>query len=117
VRGQIQTMHSSFLGLVFGLLFSIVLVYALIVVNFQSWLDPFIIIAALPGCAGGNRVDAVPHRDPHQRARAHRLDHVHGRGDRELDPGGQLREGADGGWLNATEAALSAGSRASGRSS
>ncbi len=53
VRGQIQTMRSSFIGLVFGLLFSIVLVYALIVVNFQSWLDPFIIIAALPGALAG----------------------------------------------------------------
>jgi CzcA family heavy metal efflux pump len=53
VRGQIQTMHSSFMGLTLGLLFSIVLVYALIVVNFQSWLDPFIIIAALPGALAG----------------------------------------------------------------
>jgi CzcA family heavy metal efflux pump len=53
VRGQVQTMRSSFVGLVFGLLFSIVLVYALIVVNFQSWLDPFIIIAALPGALAG----------------------------------------------------------------
>jgi multidrug efflux pump subunit AcrB len=53
VRGQIQTMHTSFVGLVSGLLFSIVLVYALIVVNFQSWLDPFIIIAALPGALAG----------------------------------------------------------------
>jgi multidrug efflux pump subunit AcrB len=53
VRGQIQTMHSSFTGLLFGLLFSIVLVYALIVVNFQSWLDPFIIIVALPGALTG----------------------------------------------------------------
>jgi multidrug efflux pump subunit AcrB len=53
VRGQVQTMHSSFAGLVLGLLFSIVLVYALIVVNFQSWLDPFIIIAALPGALAG----------------------------------------------------------------
>jgi len=53
VRGQIQTMHTSFAGLVAGLLFSIVLVYALIVVNFQSWLDPFIIIAALPGALAG----------------------------------------------------------------
>jgi multidrug efflux pump subunit AcrB len=53
VRGQILTMHTSFTGLVFGLLFSIVLVYALIVVNFQSWLDPFIIIAALPGALAG----------------------------------------------------------------
>jgi multidrug efflux pump subunit AcrB len=53
LRGQIQTMKSSFQGLMFGLLFSIVLVYALIVVNFQSWLDPFIIIAALPGALAG----------------------------------------------------------------
>ncbi len=53
VRGQIQTMQSSFQGLIFGLLFSIVLVYALIVVNFQSWLDPFIIIAGLPGALAG----------------------------------------------------------------
>jgi CzcA family heavy metal efflux pump len=53
VRGQIQTMRTSFIGLVSGLLFSIVLVYALIVVNFQSWLDPFIIIAALPGALAG----------------------------------------------------------------
>jgi multidrug efflux pump subunit AcrB len=53
LRGQIETMHSSFQGLAYGLLFSIVLVYALIVVNFQSWLDPFIIIAALPGALAG----------------------------------------------------------------
>ena len=53
VRGQIQTMRTSFIGLVCGLLFSIVLVYALIVVNFQTWLDPFIIIAALPGALAG----------------------------------------------------------------
>jgi multidrug efflux pump subunit AcrB len=53
LRGQIETMRSSFIGLMGGLLFSIVLVYALIVVNFQSWLDPFIIIAALPGALAG----------------------------------------------------------------
>ncbi len=53
VRGQVQTMHSSFNGLLLGLAFSIVLVYLLIVVNFQSWLDPFIIIAALPAALSG----------------------------------------------------------------
>jgi multidrug efflux pump subunit AcrB len=53
VRGQVQTMHSSFVGLLAGLAFSIVLVYLLIVVNFQSWLDPFIIIAALPVALAG----------------------------------------------------------------
>jgi CzcA family heavy metal efflux pump len=53
VRGQIETMESSFLGLGVGLLGAIVLVYLLIVVNFQSWLDPFIIITALPGALAG----------------------------------------------------------------
>jgi len=53
VRGQIQTMRSSFIGLLGGLVFSIVLVYLLIVINFQSWLDPFIIITALPAALAG----------------------------------------------------------------
>jgi CzcA family heavy metal efflux pump len=53
VRGQVQTMRSSFIGLGLGLLGAIVLVYLLIVVNFQSWLDPFIIITALPGALAG----------------------------------------------------------------
>ena len=53
VRGQVQTMQSSFIGLGVGLLAAIVLVYFLIVVNFQSWLDPFIIITALPGALAG----------------------------------------------------------------
>jgi CzcA family heavy metal efflux pump len=53
IRGQIQTMRSSYIGLLGGLVFSIVLVYMLIVVNFQSWLDPFIIITALPAALAG----------------------------------------------------------------
>ena len=53
IRGQVQTMKSSFLGLSVGLVMSIVLVYLLIVINFQSWLDPFIIITALPGALAG----------------------------------------------------------------
>jgi multidrug efflux pump subunit AcrB len=53
IRGQIQTMRSSYTGLIGGLAFSIVLVYLLIVVNFQSWLDPFIIISALPAALAG----------------------------------------------------------------
>jgi len=53
VRGQVETMESSFLGLGLGLLFAIVLVYLLIVMNFQSWSDPFIIITALPGALCG----------------------------------------------------------------
>ncbi|PYQ42376.1 MAG: RND transporter [Acidobacteria bacterium] len=53
MRGQVSTMRSSFFGLGAGLLGAIVLVYLLIVVNFQSWLDPFIIITALPGALAG----------------------------------------------------------------
>ena len=53
LRGQVETMTSSFIGLGFGLIMAIVLVYLLIVVNFQSWMDPFIIITALPGALAG----------------------------------------------------------------
>jgi multidrug efflux pump subunit AcrB len=53
LRGQLATMQSSYLGLLGGLAFAVILVYLLIVVNFQSWLDPFIIITALPAALGG----------------------------------------------------------------
>jgi multidrug efflux pump subunit AcrB len=53
IRGQVETMLSSFSGLLYGLAFAIVLVYLLMVVNFQSWLDPFIIITALPAALAG----------------------------------------------------------------
>jgi len=53
VRGQLATMRTAYIGLLAGLAFSIVLVYLLIVVNFQSWLDPFIIVTALPGALAG----------------------------------------------------------------
>ena len=53
IRGQVQTMKSSYSGLISGLAFAILLVYLLIVVNFQSWLDPFIIISALPAALAG----------------------------------------------------------------
>ena len=53
VRGQVQTMSSSYIGLLVGLVFAILLDYLLIVVNFQSWLDPFIMISALPAALAG----------------------------------------------------------------
>ncbi len=53
VRGQVETMDSSFIRLGAGLIFAIILVYLLMVVNFQSWLDPFIILMALPGALSG----------------------------------------------------------------
>src|SRR5262249_9844580 len=51
--GQVQTMNSAFSGLLFGLLGAVVLIYLLIVVNFQSWSDPFVIITALPWALAG----------------------------------------------------------------
>jgi len=53
LRGQAQTMNSSFVGLGIGLVMAMALVYLLLVVNFQSWLDPFIILMALPGALAG----------------------------------------------------------------
>jgi len=53
VRGQVESMNAAFAGLAGGLVFAIILVYCLMVVNFQSWLDPFIIITALPGAIAG----------------------------------------------------------------
>jgi len=53
IRGQVETMNSSFIRLGAGLIFAIILVYLLMVVNFQSWLDPFIILMALPGALSG----------------------------------------------------------------
>ena len=53
IRGQVQTMRSSYIGLMVGIVFAILLDYLLIVVNFQSWLDPFIMISALPAALAG----------------------------------------------------------------
>ena len=53
LRGQIQTMNTAFSGLFIGILGAIVLIYLIIVVNFQSWLDPFVIITALPAALAG----------------------------------------------------------------
>jgi multidrug efflux pump subunit AcrB len=53
VQGQVKTMEAAFSGLLFGLLGAIVLIYLLIVVNFQSWSDPFVIITALPAALAG----------------------------------------------------------------
>ena len=61
-RARSRAWTSSFRGLGYGLVFAVVLVYLLMVVNFQSWLDPFIILMALPGRARRHRLDALPHR-------------------------------------------------------
>jgi CzcA family heavy metal efflux pump len=53
IKGQVESMESSFLGLAYGLVFAVLLVYLLMVVNFQSWLDPLVILMALPGALAG----------------------------------------------------------------
>jgi CzcA family heavy metal efflux pump len=53
LRGQVQTMNTAFSGLFYGLLAAVVLIYLLMVVNFQSWIDPFVIITALPAALAG----------------------------------------------------------------
>jgi multidrug efflux pump subunit AcrB len=53
LRGQVTTMNTAFSGLFYGLLAAVVLIYLLIVVNFQSWTDPFVIITALPAALAG----------------------------------------------------------------
>ncbi|HEX4449164.1 MAG TPA: efflux RND transporter permease subunit, partial [Polyangiaceae bacterium] len=53
IKGQVESMNSSFRGLGFGLIFAVILVYLLMVVNFQSWLDPLVILMALPGAIAG----------------------------------------------------------------
>ena len=63
LRGQTTTMTAAYEQLFIGLALAIVLIYLLIVVNFQSWLDPFVIVSALPTALGGHRLDAVHH--PH----------------------------------------------------
>jgi multidrug efflux pump subunit AcrB len=53
VKGQAESMKTSFSGLAYGLVFAVLLVYLLMVVNYQSWLDPFVILMALPGALAG----------------------------------------------------------------
>ena len=53
IKGQAESMVASFRGLGYGLVFAVALVYLLMVVNFQSWLDPLVILMALPGAIAG----------------------------------------------------------------
>ena len=92
VRGQVDTMQTSFRRLGFGMVFAILLVYLLMVVNFQSWLDPFIILTALPGAFAGILLDALCHADDAECAVADGRDHGDRRGDREQHSAGEVRQ-------------------------
>ena len=93
-KGRWKTMNAAFSGLFFGLAEAIVLIYLLIVVNFHSWSDPFVIVMALPGGARRNCLDTI--RDPHDTVSVPALTgshHVHGCGDRQFDPGREFCAG------------------------
>ena len=91
IRGQIASMHQAFGDLSIGLLFAAVFVYALMVVNYQSFIDPLAVILALPGAGSGIILHAVRHRNDVQRAVADGRDHGGGRRLGELHPAGHLR--------------------------
>ena len=91
-----QTMQSSFIGLGVGLAMAIVLVYLLIVVNFQSWIDAAIIIAALPAALAGIAWMLFITGTTLERAGADRRDHDDGRRDREQHPARRVRARAAG---------------------
>ena len=85
-------MNSSFKALAIGIIGAVILVYLLMVMNFQSWLDPLIILMALPGAIAGIlwMLFATPHDD--QRAEPDGLDHVHRRGDGEQHSDDHVRQ-------------------------
>jgi hypothetical protein len=98
-------MSTSFFGLAIGLVMSIALIYLLLVVNFQSWLDPFIILTALDWRARGRDLGTAYHKHNTKRAGNDGRDHVHGRRHCEFcprchlcatAPGGRDRSGACG---------------------
>ena len=91
MRGQALTMSTSFFGFGIGLLLSIALIYLLLVVNFQSWLDPFIILTALTGALAGVIWGLHVTSTTLKRAGNDGRDHVPGRRDREFGAGRDLR--------------------------
>ena len=109
IRGQLETMRTSYEGLLAGLGFAIVLVYFLIVVNFQSWLDPVHHHHGAAGRVGGHYRFPVSHPHYAQRARAHGRDHVHGRRHREQHSRGRICHRAPSSHGDALEAAIEAG--------
>ena len=81
LSGQIETMKESYSGLFSGMALAVVLVFLLLVINFQSWIDPLIVLFGSAVCARRRDMDAVSFADPHQRAGidgyadVHRADH------------------------------------------
>jgi multidrug efflux pump subunit AcrB len=92
LRGQVDTMRTSFTRLGLGMIFAVVLVYLVMAVNFQSWLDPFIILMALPGAMAGMLWMLYLTRHHSQRSGADGRDHGHRRCDGQQHPAGHVRK-------------------------
>ena len=92
VRGQVESMNTAFEKLGIGIVFAVMLVYFLMVVNFQSWLDPMIIIMALPGAFSGILWMLFATHTDVLRAEPDGHDHVHRRGDLEFHSADHLRQ-------------------------
>ena len=92
LRGQVDTMQTSFTRLGLGMIFAVVLVYLVMAVNFQSWSDPFIILMALPGRDGRHALDVVPDRDHAERTQPDGSNHVHRCRHRQQHPAGDVRQ-------------------------
>ena len=90
-------MTSAYQQLFVGLAAAIVLIYLLIVINFQSWIDPFVIVMALPTALAGIVWMLFGDRNDAFGSRADRRDHVHGGGDRQQHSGDQFCPRTDGG--------------------
>ena len=91
IRGQVQTMNDSYEGLLLGIAGAFVLIYLLLVVDFQSWRDPFIVVCALPAALAGITWILVRHRHHPVGAGLDRRDDGDGRRHRQQHPGGQFR--------------------------
>ncbi len=92
LRGQIETMQSSFFRLGLGMIFAVVLVYLLMTVNFQSWVDPFIILMALPGAMAGILWMLFITGNNVERTLPDGLHHVRWCGDRQQHSDGDVRQ-------------------------
>ena len=96
LSGQVETMRESYTGLFTGIALAIILVYLFLVMNFQSWIDPLIVLMAVPFALAGVLWDAVPVADPDERAGADGHAHVHLFDHRQQHFGGQFRQSTHG---------------------
>ena len=97
LSGQVETMRESYTGLFTGMALAIILVYLFLVINFQSWIDPLIVLMAVPFALGGVIWMLFLSQTHHERSRAHGHAHVHRPDDCQQHSGGQLCQSAHGG--------------------